>query len=52
MSESNDIFNEVFGYLEENPLLDSFIINLDNLDNIDEIVSQIEGIDGIESVIY
>ena len=52
MSESNDIFNEVFGYLEENPLSDSFIINLDNLDNIDEIVSQIEGIDGIESVIY
>ena len=52
MSESSDIFNEVFNYLEENPLRDSFIIKLDNLDNIDKVVKQIENIDGIERVIY
>lgn len=52
MSEYDDAFETVLNYLDENPLLDSFIVKVKEVRDLDETAEYIKAIDGIETVKY
>lgn len=52
MSEYDDAFETVLNYLDENPLLDSFIVKVKEVRDLDDTAEYIKAIDGVETVKY
>jgi len=52
MSEYNDAFETILNYLDENPLLDSYVIYVDDVKEISEVADEIKQIPNIETVKY
>lgn len=52
MKSYSDTLNTTLDYLEENPLLDSFIVTVDNVDDLRPTALKIRDLDNIESANY
>lgn len=52
LMESSEVFKEVLGELENNPLSDVIIVTIKPKSNIKTIVNKIKKIDGVNSVKY
>lgn len=52
MQSYSDTLNTTLDYLEENPLLDSFIVTVKNVDDLKPIALEIRKLDNIESANY
>lgn len=52
MEEYSDTFNTVLNYLDENPLLDSFIIKVKDVRDLTVTASKIKEITGVDTVKY
>ena len=52
MSEYDDAFKTVIDYLDENPLLDSFVINVKDVKKLKETSEYIKTLDGVDTVKY
>lgn len=52
MIEYSDTFKTVLNYLEENPLLDSFIVKVKDVKDLTKVAEYIKAIDNVETVKY
>lgn len=52
MSEYNDAFETILNYLDENPLLDSYVIYIEDVREISEIAEEIKELPNVETVKY
>ncbi len=52
MSEYDDAFKTVLDYLDENPLLDSFVIKVKDVKKLKETSEYIKTLDGVDTVKY
>lgn len=52
MQSYSDTLNTTLEYLEENPLLDSFIVTVENVDDLRPVALEIREMDNIESANY
>ena len=52
MQSYSDTLNTTLDYLEENPLLDSFIVTVKNVDDLRPVALEIRGMENIESANY
>lgn len=52
MSEYDDSFKTVLDYLDENPLMDSFVLKVNDVKKLSETSEYIKAINGVETVKY
>ena len=52
MSEYNDAFETILNYLDENPLLDSYVIYVEDVKQISEIAEQMTSLPNVETAKY
>ncbi len=52
MISYSDTFKTVLNYLDDNPLLDSFIVKVKDVRELEQIAEYIKSVDGVESVSY
>lgn len=52
MAGYNDAFETILNYLDENPLLDSYVIYVDDVKEISEVADEIKQLPNIETVKY
>ena len=52
MSEYDDSFKTVLDYLDENPLMDSFVLKVNDLKKLSETSEYIKAINGVDTVKY
>ena len=52
MSEYDDSFKTVLNYLDENPLMDSFVLKVNDVKKISETSEYIKAINGVDTVKY
>lgn len=52
MAEYNDAFETILNYLDENPLLDSYVVFVDDIKEISSIAEKINAIQNVETTKY
>ena len=52
MSAYDDTFETVLNYLDENPLMDSFILKVNNVEHLSETAEYVSSIEGVDTVKY
>lgn len=52
MQEYSETFDAVLSYIDENPLLDSYMVKVDDAKNLKKVSEYIESITGVETVKY
>lgn len=52
MSEYDDTFETVLNYLDENPLMNSFIIRVNDVDHLSDTAEYVKSISGVDTVKY
>lgn len=52
MSEYDDLFKTVLNYLDENPLMDSFVLKVNDVKKLSETSEYIKAINGVDTVKY
>lgn len=52
MSEYDDTFETILNYLDENPLLDSFVIKVNDIKEMADTAEYIKSIEGVETLKY
>ena len=52
MSAYDDTFETVLNYLDENPLMDSFILKVENVEHLSETAEYVSSIEGVDTVKY
>lgn len=52
MSEYDDTFETILNYLDENPLLDSFIVKVKDVNDLKKTADYINTIEGVETIKY
>ena len=52
MSDYDDTFETVLNYLDENPLMDSFIVRVEDVNHLSDTAEYIKSISGVDTVKY